>query len=442
MTPERRAVRAGELDHPPVSSEPLVGQPGRYWSIRSLGAARQVLRARHQTAQAGFTAERIPQVGFRHRPILIADGPLHDEQRAKVARFFAPRVVGERYSELMEQVADRLLDEAERDGRAVVDDLALHYTVEVTAEVVGLTESDTGALARRLEAFFRQPPFDLRRADLGRTPRQWMRAAHRGLAPLVRFHLADVLPALRRHRREPRPDVIGHLVAEGYSTADILVECLTYGTAGMVTTREFIGMVVWHLLDHPALRDRYGLADQPERLAILSEVIRLEPVVGHLYRRVTEPIEIDHDGRTHTLSPGDVVDVCVRQTNADQAVVGPEPLHLDPDRPIAAGIDRAGLAFGDGAHKCPGQPLALLETDVFVRALLRRDPEVVSASRVGWDDLIAGYQVRGLTLRWPAMASAAAPLPLEDGRGARTRALAAMAALRRRGTRTRPEKTS
>ena len=65
----------------------------------------------------------------------------------------------------------------------------------------------------------------------------------------------------------------------------------------------------------------------------------------------------------------------------------------------SAGVNPAGLAFGDGEHKCPGQPLAMLESDVLLHALLSRRPQVVREPELGWDDLIEGYTLRGLQLR-------------------------------------------
>jgi cytochrome P450 len=62
-------------------------------------------------------------------------------------------------------------------------------------------------------------------------------------------------------------------------------------------------------------------------------------------------------------------------------------------------VNAAVLTFGDGAHKCPGQPLAILESDVLLTRLLARTPTVVTEPEVAWDDLIEGYQVRGLRLR-------------------------------------------
>ena len=388
---QRRAVKPGEVGGLRVERE------GHVWRIRSLEAARQVLRARDATRQAGFTAEKIPEGYLDHHPILVSDGPRHDDQRRKVARFFAPAVV-DRYTEQMERCADRLLDEAAARGRCRLDELALLFTVEITAEVVGLTESSVPRMARRLVSFFNQPPFDITRDDLGRSGRQWAVAAFNGLVPIVRFYLADVRPALRRRRKERADDVISHLLDEGYSTTGVLVECVTYGTAGMVTTREFIVMAAWHLLEDDALRERYLASGRDERLAILGEIIRLEPVVGHLYRRATAPVVIGDRGQEWTIEPGHLVDVCVRGANADPDAVGEAPLTLRPGRPLPGGVNPTVLTFGDGAHKCPGQPLAMLEADVLLTRVLARDPAVVGEPELGWDNLIEGYWLRGFEL--------------------------------------------
>ena len=393
---QRRAIRPGE------STEPRIERQGRIWRIRSLPAARQVLRARHATPQAGLTAEFIPKGRLEHHPILISDGPLHDEQRSKVARFFAPAVVADRHHAHLVECAERLLAQACTEDTISLDELALHYSVEVTARIVGLTERPVPKMSRRLVAFFRQPPLDITRADLGRTRRQWLQAAVNGLAPIAQFYLADVRPAIRRRRRSPADDVITHLIAEGYTDLDILVECVTYATAGMVTTREFITMAAWHLLEDAPLAERYLAADTTERHAILHEIIRLEPPVGHLYRRAVSPIEIDGNGNGNgkqaTSKPGDRIDVCIRQANADAATVGTEPERLCPRRPLPPGVNAAGLTFGDGAHKCPGQSLAITETEVLLTRLLARRPTMLTHPAVGWDALIEGYTLRGLRL--------------------------------------------
>jgi len=395
----RRAERAGE-------DGPRIERVGTLWRLRSLEAGRQVLRARHQTTQAGFTAEYIPQGRLEHRPILISDGPTHDEQRSKVARFFAPAVVEERYGAQILACAQRRLDEVS--GPFDLDELSLYYTVEVTAEIVGLTHDRPGdtpasrerrirAMSRRLVAFFDQPPFDLSRDDLGRSGRQWALAARKGLAPILGFYLADVRPALRQRRAHPRDDVMSHLIQQGYSTTNLLIEAVTYGTAGMVTTREFITMAAWYLLTTPDLAQRYREAEQAERLAILGEIIRIEPVVGHLYRRVTETITVTDGDGEHVLAAGDLVDIDVRAANADADAIT-DPMGLCPHRELPSGVRSTVLTFGDGAHRCPGEPLALFEADVLLTRLLARNPRLIGEPTLTWDDLVSGYELRGLRI--------------------------------------------
>lgn len=392
-TSDRKALKPGD----PTAPE-RVTKRNTMWRIGSLETAKQVLLARHETIQAGFTAEYIPRNAFRSHPILISDGPQHDEQRRKVARFFAPRIVASRYGTLMKTVVDKILDEAQRTGTITVDQVALYYTVEVTASIVGLTHAKVPALARRLEKFFRQPPLDRTKPRLGRTNRQWMAAAANGLGPIVGLFLFDVLPAVRSRTKRPRQDVISHLIEQNYNLADILVECVTYGTAGMVTTREFITMACWHLLDNPDLRKHYVAADEDERLGILAEIIRLEPPVGHLYRRVTDDFTVHDRDAAYQLRPGELVDLDIRQTNADPEAFAQDPLRLCPGRERAKGVHDVGLSFGFGAHGCPGQPLALRETDALLHRLLALDVAKRSEPVISWDDLIEGYKVRGLTL--------------------------------------------
>src|SRR5436853_643903 len=54
------------------------------------------------------------------------------------------------------------------------------------------------------------------------------------------FFLLDVRPSIRARRRARQDDLISHLIDEGCSNSEILGECITFGAAGMITTREFI----------------------------------------------------------------------------------------------------------------------------------------------------------------------------------------------------------
>ena len=121
----------------------------------------------------------------------------------------------------------------------------------------------------------------------------------RGQWNVLAFLYLDVKPAIAARKRQPQEDVISHLVQQGRNDREILTECITYGAAGMVTTREFICAAAWQMLEQPALRTRYLAAGEAERYAILHEILRLEPVAGHLFRRTTTALTLELDGETH-----------------------------------------------------------------------------------------------------------------------------------------------
>lgn len=316
-----------------------------------------------------------------------------------MARYFAPKVVSTRYREFMVSRADAHIAQMAQAGGGRLEQITLRYSVEVAAHVIGLTNSNMARMARRLEKFFDQPAFDPTKPGVGRSRFQAIQAAIRGNLPMLGFFFADVWPAIRARRRQPGDDVISHLISEGYSNPGILIECVTYGAAGMVTTREFLSMATLHLTRDAALRVRYLEADEPERLAILHEILRLEPVVGHLFRRAQRDIEVSDGETTVTIARGDLIDLEIRQANADERVVGERALQVCPGRDLPRGVGDEVVSFGDGAHKCPGNSLAILESDIFLQRLLRRGVRAVREPDLQWDEIISGYALRGFEVR-------------------------------------------
>lgn len=389
----------GEPDHRrvPAGGCPVTGADAAMAHLTGFEEARALLRARGATTQAGFTAEAIPEWLFARRPVLFSDGPGHDAQRRELGRFFTPSAVDRHYSATMRHSAQTLIAAAAARGSCALEDLCLLYTVAVVREAVGVTGAPLPALARRLERFTRQPPFDLTKPSLGRTARHWATAAARGLGPLGAFYLRDVRPAIAERRRRPRHDLISHMLAHGRSPAEILMESATYASAGMVTTREFVVLACWHLLRDPLLGARFREGGHEEKSAILYELIRLEPVVGHLYRRLRTTVRLP--GGT-VLAPGTLASVCVGGANADAADQNPNG--LQPGRRLRQGNGPAGLSFGAGEHRCPGEHLAITETSVFLDELLSREPRLRTKPAVSWEPLVAGYRLRGATLGFPA----------------------------------------
>ncbi len=371
------------------------------WQIRGFAEARAVLRS-GATKQAGFGAEVfekfLPQ-GEEIPGILYREGPGHHEQRKKTARFFTPKAVSTNYRPLMERVADKLVATLQQAKQANLSQVSLAMAVEVAAQVVGLTNSRLPGMTRRLESFFENQMLVETKSRLPRFL-ETLRYAW-GQRRMTSFFFLDVQPAIQARKRQLQEDVISHLITQGYNNTQILAECVTYAAAGMVTTREFISVATWHLLEQPELRRRYLAAAEEERYEILHETLRLEPVLAHLLRRATADLVLESKGGQVTIPQGALVDVHIYATNADESIVGEHPLELCPGRAIKGeNIPPMLMSFGDGHHRCPGAYLAIQETDVLLQRLLAVPGlRIEQTPQIRWNAISAGYELRKFMLR-------------------------------------------
>jgi len=386
---QQKTVRGVE----PVD-RPIERDADGVWHVRGFDEARAVLRSGN-TQQAGFKADLLARLPRKMKsPILYQEGKAHQQQRKQTARFFTPKAVSSNYRQLMETLVDQLIKELQDKKRADLSKLSMVLAIRVAGEVVGLTNSLLPGITKRLDAFFEHEIDDFSwhpQTLMSFVGNQWRIAS---------FFLLDVKPAIQARRRNPREDVISHLLAQGYNDGEILTECVTYAAAGMVTTREFISVAAWHLLEQPALRARYLVASEEERQVILQEVLRLEPVVGNLYRRATADIHLESQGAHITLPQGELLNIHVHGANADESVVGEQPLALCPGRELKGDhIPSAVMAFGDGHHRCPGSYIAIQEADIFLQRLLALDSlRIERTPKVNWNELVTGYELRKFML--------------------------------------------
>lgn len=360
-------------------------------SVTTYARARDLLRSTG-AQQAGFLAATVSRVpGSQHPPVLYMEGDEHTEMRRATARYFTPTQV-DTYGPAIARLADDLIGRLARGGELDLDDLTLDLAVGVAASVVGLTNSRLPGMNRRIESFVA--------SGLDAEPGQPLRASPlesaRQSANMALFYALDVKPAIQARRRTPGDDLISYLLSRGYSDQDILTECVTYGTAGMITTREFISVAAWHLLQNPGLRATYVHSTEKARHAVLHEILRLEPVVGTLYRRAAGDLTLGGE----VAPQGAVFAIDIGGVNLDPAVMGERPEDLCPMRALPRGVQAQGLSFGDGHHRCPGAFLAIKESDIFLRRLLIwNDLEVVRAPDIKYNELIKGYELRGFCVR-------------------------------------------
>lgn len=371
---------------------PGVEQHDDVWYLRSYAAVRQVLRDAEHVRQGASTDNVLVT---RLRPsVIFQDGEPHREQRTAIASFFTPKTVQEKHHAFIDHLTERLIVRLTRAGRADLGALSMELAVEVAARVVGLTDSRRPGMDRRIDELLSESdiatggPGDLaaRVRSLGQQSR--------GLLRMSNIYRVDVRPAIQARRKKPQQDVISHLISKGYNDLEILVECLTYATAGMVTTREFICVAAWHLLENGELRRDYLSGDRKERHLLLHELLRLEPVASTLWRRTESEVSIEHAGVTHHVPAGARMILDIRTANADPAAVGEEPLAVCPHRPLPRGVQAQALSFGDGAHRCPGAFLAVHESDVFLHRLLALPLRMRGTPVMTFNEMLMSYEIR------------------------------------------------
>ncbi len=372
------------------AGKPIERNADGVWHVYNFEEARAILR-QTGTKQAGFRAELLESMPSSMKPpVLYQEGEAHLTQRKQTARFFTPKATGANYRHLMETLSETIVADLKRKGRADLSELSMQLAVQVAAQVIGLTNSRLPGMARRIDAFFSGSglEFSWRPRELYNFLRAQVRVAA--------FFYLDVQPAIAARKKGAQADVISHLLEQGYSAGEILTECITYAAAGMATTREFISVAAWHLLEQPELRARFLHGSDQEREGLLQEMLRLEPVVGHLYRRTTAPVSLQSAGQSVTIGVGELIDIHVYAVNGDESVVGEHADAICPARKLASErIPPAVMSFGDGHHRCPGAYVALQESDIFLQRLLALDGlRIERPPTLLWSDITKGYELR------------------------------------------------
>jgi cytochrome P450 len=354
--------------------------------VNRFSFAREVLR-NALAKQAGADSDQVDTGNPDHAPVFYLDGEAHRRKRGTIARLFTPTAVTTRYRAIMERTTEALLARMQAAGEARLDVLSLELAVTVAAEIVGLTNSDYTSMASRIGATLTSSVPSALPRRFGRLLRPLLFRFH-----ALNFFYRDVRPAIEARRHTRREDLISQLLDEKYSNKAIMIECMTYAVAGMVTTREFIVMAAWHLLESDALHARFLTGDEADQLAILDEILRLEPVASVLQRRAAEEMEIG----SGTIPAGTLLAVDIRSANTDESVTGACPYALDPDRAKRMKAGGGYLSFGYGSHRCPGSQVAMHETRIFLDRLLRVPGiRLEHAPQIGWSDMLMSYELRG-----------------------------------------------
>ena len=197
-------------------------------------------------------------------------------------------------------------------------------------------------------------------------------AATREMAQLFRAMIAD-------RRAAPQADLLSELVhledgGDRLSEDELVAGCLLLLFAGHETTTNHIANGLLALLRFPQERDRLR-ADPGLAPAAVEELLRYDGPNGAQVRIVQQAHEL-HGKR---LRPGERVFILLNAANRDPRA------YENPDRVDLARDGPPHLAFGFGLHICLGFPLARLEGQIALPAVLARWPGLALAgARLQW----------------------------------------------------------
>jgi hypothetical protein len=353
-------------DAPHARLDDLRARAPRYLDPGSDG--RRLFLTRHGDVRSALIDKGLTRDAYASPPrgadpaadtLLSMEGAKHRMGRKLVGGALDARAVEARRVKAA-AIVDALLDDVEAQGRFDgVADFAARIPLLMITDLMGIAGADIAKLRVWAE-------------DAGvlamapqRTPQEEARLieANRGLRGII-------VETLSHQRAAPSDGLIARLVAVDIDGArlrdeDIIPLCLLLLVAGSLTTTDVIGNGVALLLRRPdqlkLLRERPELID-----AAVEEILRFDPPVSAVARHMPEAGEYLGEG----LPQGGTVKASLIAANRDPEVF-PDPHEFRIDRGRCDHV-----AFGGGAHACPGAALARMQAAVALSRLFARFPSL------------------------------------------------------------------
>ncbi|MFF3371593.1 cytochrome P450 [Streptomyces sp. NPDC002680] len=286
--------------------------------------------------------------------LLNMDPPDHTRIRRLVSQAFTPRRIA-LLREPVRRTADQLLDTVEPHGRAdLIASYAAPLPITVICELLGVPPHDRRDFRTWTDALVAPDPAQPDKAKQG-----------------VRSILAFFTQLISDKRAAPTDDLLSAMIAvrddQDRLTEDELMSlAFLILFAGYENTVHLIGNATVALLSNPG--QLAALRADPSRLpGAVEELARYDgPVPLAIRRFPTEDVTIGGV----TIPAGETVLLSLAAAHRDPRRF-PDPDRLDLTRDATA-----HLALGHGIHYCLGAPLARMETEIALAALLDRFPQL------------------------------------------------------------------
>lgn len=291
------------------------------------------------------------------------DPPEHSRVRFLLSRLLTPKRI-QANEELLRRLADEQIDSFIEAGKCeFVFGYAKPFSSKVIADLLGIPVED-------------RETFDAPRPHVPVGALDHLPIQHNSLEWLddkFGHYLLD-------RRREPRPDVLTRLANARYpdgATPEIAdaARCATLlFTAARGVTAVLLTWSLRMLADRPDLVRQ--LRDDHSRIPnFIEEVLRMESPVKSDFRLVRKTTTLGGVA----IPAGTTVMVCLGAVNRDPRKFE-DPHEFRLNRPNV----RDHVAFGRGAHFCPGTHLARVQSRVSIEGILDRMTEIrLSAAEHG-----------------------------------------------------------
>jgi cytochrome P450 len=304
-------------------------------------------------------AERFEPFNRLHRNQMMENEPPdHTRLRSLVAKAFARGHV-ERLRPRVQQIADDLLDKVADAGEFdLIEDFAEPLPVAVIAELLGVPEADRHLLRPWSSSIVKM-------YEYGRTTRIEADAV------AASGDFADYMRDLAARRRtEPGDDLVSHLAlaeerGQMLSEDELVASAILLLNAGHEASVNAFGNGMVTLLDHPDQLERLR-AERTLVPSALEEMIRFDAPLQLFERTAREDMQVGDV----TVREGERVAALLGSANRD-----PNAFE-DADVFDIARAPNHHIGFGAGLHHCLGAPLARMELQISLPALLDRFPRL------------------------------------------------------------------